>query len=239
MTKKKNKIQHFTWISTIGESKREILDECKVSSWKNPRKEIEAHMKKEYKRPLKIHRIMDEEKILKCPTELIWNSYMRQECQGSCWYCGYKFVNYLGKERNKPENFKHCLGFGQSNIIRQGERELVIVYECPECFEKSQCHVNMDWLYRYGEWIVDNSIHLENEMNRVKFIFKTKGGGDETCYPDEAEITSFETAEEEIKDLIKEFNKEEKRRYGDKARQRELVKLLAPGENYDNRNNKT
>ena len=160
----KNKIQHFTWLSTISPERNiEILDECKVSSWKNPRKEIEAYIKKRYKNSIKIHRIMDEEKLLKCPTELIWNSYMRQESQGNCIYCGFNFVNYLGKERNKPENFKHCLGFGQSNIVRQGERELVIVYECPECFEKSQCHVHLNWLYYYGEWIVDNSIHLKEE----------------------------------------------------------------------------
>lgn len=187
MTTKKNKVQHFTWLSTISpERKIEILDECKVSSWKNPRKEIEAHIKKEYKNPLKIHRVMDEEKILKCPTELIWNSYLRQECQGSCIYCGFKFVNYLGKEKNKPENFKHCLGFGQSNIIRQGKRELVIVYE-------------------------DNEIYC----------------------PDDAEVTSLETAELEIKELIKEFNEEEVRRYGKNQPQRELVKLLIPGEDHE------
>ena len=182
---------------------------------------------------------MDEEKILKCPTELIWNSYLRQENQGSCIYCGYKFVNYLGKEENKPENFKHCLGFGQSNIVRQGERELVIVYECPECFEKSQCHVHSNWLYYYGEWIVDNSIHLENKMITVKFIFKIKGSGKKSYYPDDAEVSSLKTAELEIRELIKEFNEEEIRRYGKDQPQRELVKILAPGENYDNRNNKT
>jgi len=239
MTKKKNKVQHFTWLSIISpEREIGILDECKVSSWKNPRKEIEAYIKKEYKNSIKIHRIMDEEKILKCPTELIWNSYLRQENQGNCIYCGYKFVNYLGKEENKPENFKHCLGFGKSNIVRQGERELVIVYECPECFEKSQCHVHSNWLYYYGEWIVDNSIHLENKENKmisVKFVFKTKDGDKETYCPDEAEVSSLETAEEEIRKLIKEFNKVEeikKRRCGKSQPQRELVKILAPGEEF-------
>ena len=229
MTTERKKVQHFTWLSTISpERKIEILDECKVSSWKNPRKEIEAYIKKEYKDPIKIHRIMDEEKILKCPTELIWNSYLRQENQGSCIYCGFKFVNYLGREENKPENFKHCLGFGKSNIVRQGERELVIVYECPKCFEKSQCHVHLNWLYLFGEWIVDNSIHLdgENTMISVKFTVKQNLGEKEITFSDEAEVTSLETAKEELKELVKKFNEEEVRRYGKKATLRSFIGLI-------------
>jgi len=156
------KIQHFTWLSKSSpERKIEILDECKVSSWEEPREEIEKYIKKEYRSRIEIHRIINEKKLLECPTELIWDDYMRQESQGSCPYCGFKFVNYIGKERNKPENFKHCLGFGQPRIQRDKEKELIVIYECPECFEKSQCHVNYNWLYYFGEWIIDNSIHLK------------------------------------------------------------------------------
>jgi len=156
---KKDKIQHFTWLSRIILN-LEILDKCKVSSWKNPRKEIEAYLKKQYRRkPIpKIGRIIDEKKLLHCPTELIWDSYARQDSQGRCPYCGFEFVHYLGREKNTKENFKYCLGFGQSELREKEQRdgrELVIIYECPECFEKSECHVNHDWFYLYGEWIVD------------------------------------------------------------------------------------
>ena len=154
--------QHFTWLSTISpERKIEILDECEVSSWKNARKEVEQYVKKQYRDPVKIHRIIDEEKLLKCPTELIWNSYIRQESQGYCEYCGYEFVGFLGKEKNKPRNFKHCLGFGSSSIPGRDKR--VTIFECPECFEKTYFHVSENWFYLFGEWIVDESIHLKEE----------------------------------------------------------------------------
>ena len=154
-----NKIQHFTWLSIVGDRKIEILDECKVSSWQNPRKEIEAYIKKQYRNPIKIHRIIDEKKLLKCPTELIWDSYIRQESQGYCEYCGYEFVRFLGRERNKPENFTHCLGFGSSNI--PGRDKVITIFDCPKCFEKTYFHVSENWFYLFGEWIVDNSIHLQ------------------------------------------------------------------------------
>ena len=159
MSTRKNKIQHFTWLSD--DWKREIFDECEVSSWKNPRKNIEDYIKKTFTEPKKIKlcRIIDEKKVLKCPTELVWNSYIRQEYQGHCVYCGYEFVHFLGKERNQPENFKHCLGFGSSNI--PGRDKFIILYECPDCFEKTYFHVDENWLYLYGEWIVDESIHLK------------------------------------------------------------------------------
>ena len=157
--KKKNKLQHFTWMSN-DRRKREILCECMVTSWKNPRKEIEAHIKKEYRKDsnVKIHRIIDEEKVNQCPRELLWNSFIRQDCQGRCTYCGYDFVNFVGREKNQPDNFKYCLGFGSSNI--PGRDKLIILYECPECFEKTYFHVSKDWLYLFGGWIVSKSIHL-------------------------------------------------------------------------------
>lgn len=160
MSTKMSKIQHFTWLSTISpERKIEILDECKVSSWENPRKEIEKYIKKEYRNPIKIHRIIDEKKLLECPIELIWDSYIRQESQGHCEYCGYEFVRFLGKEKNDPRNFKHCLGFGSSKT--PGRDKFVIIFECFNCFEKTYFHVAENWLYLFGEWIVDNSIHLK------------------------------------------------------------------------------
>lgn len=69
-------------------------------------------------------------------------------------------------------------------------------------------------------------------MISVKFVFKTKHGDKEMYYPDEAEVSSLETAGEEIRGLIKEFNDEEMRRYGKNQPQRELVKILAPGEEH-------
>lgn len=161
MKNTKNKIQHFTWLLRPGTSEREILDECKVSSWKNPKEDVEAYVKKTYREPskIKICRIMDENKILQCPRELLWDSLIRQDCQGRCPYCGFEFVHFLGREKNRPENFKYCLGFGSSNI--PGRDKFIILYECPECFEKSYFHIDEKWIYLYGEWIVDNSEVLE------------------------------------------------------------------------------
>jgi len=110
----------------------------------------------------KLLRIIDEEKLKKCPTELIWDSYMRQELQGECSECGYKFIDFFNRGKQKPENFKHCLGFGQSRV-KNFDR--VIVFECPKCFLKSQFHCNDNWYDLYGEWIVDNSIFLKDEKN--------------------------------------------------------------------------
>ena len=57
---------------------------------------------------------------------------------------------------------------------------------------------------------------------RVKTIMKD---GDYE-FKEMIEVTSLEKAEEEIKGMLKEFNEEEKARYGNKARPRELVRVI-------------
>lgn len=61
-------------------------------------------------------------------------------------------------------------------------------------------------------------------MLNVKFIFKRKDDSEE--FPDEASVTSLETAEQEIKELIEQFNEVEIQRYGDEKTCREFVRLL-------------
>jgi len=61
-------------------------------------------------------------------------------------------------------------------------------------------------------------------MMKVKFYYREKGGK-MSPYPDEVTVCSLETAEQEIKKIIKEFNRVEKNRYGDTAKLREFVKL--------------
>jgi len=63
-------------------------------------------------------------------------------------------------------------------------------------------------------------------MIKVKFIFKNKDTGEESDYPDEANVTSLETAEQEIKELLEQFNETERHRYGDEKTCREFVRLL-------------
>lgn len=63
-------------------------------------------------------------------------------------------------------------------------------------------------------------------MIKVKFTFKRKGDNENFPSPDEASVTSLETAEEEIKQIIKEFNEVELQRYGDEKSCREFVCLF-------------
>jgi len=56
---------------------------------------------------------------------------------------------------------------------------------------------------------------------RAKFIYRGLTDGEESH--DDAEVTSKETAEQEIKDLIVWFNEGEKARYSNKGRPREPV----------------
>lgn len=58
---------------------------------------------------------------------------------------------------------------------------------------------------------------------RIKFEFKIIESG--VVYADEANVESIETAKEEIEQLLKEFNEEEKRRYGDTVRYRILESI--------------
>lgn len=61
-------------------------------------------------------------------------------------------------------------------------------------------------------------------MIQVKFTYKRKG--DDENFPDEANVTSLETAEKEIRELIEQFNEGELQRYGNKESYREFVHLL-------------
>lgn len=61
-------------------------------------------------------------------------------------------------------------------------------------------------------------------MLKVKFYSRLKGSEGE-AWPEEASVTSLETAEEEIKEIVKKFNQVEKERYGDKGRPREFIRL--------------
>jgi len=106
----------------------------------------------------KLLRIIDEEKLAECSTELIWDSYQRQELQGECVFCSYKFVDFFNRGKQQKEDFKYCHGFGQSRVKKD---DLIIVFECPECFEKTYFHCNDNWYELYGEWIVDESIFLK------------------------------------------------------------------------------
>jgi len=62
-------------------------------------------------------------------------------------------------------------------------------------------------------------------MIKVKFYYREKGEK-ASPDPDEVTVSSLETAEQEIKNIIEEFNRVEKVRYGDKGRPREFVKLV-------------
>lgn len=142
-----------------------MMDDCEVTSIEKAEKEIKelvARYNKEEERRYgkkkgdsrRLLRIIDEDKLAKCPTELIWDSYQRQELQGECVFCNYKFVDFFNRGQQQKGNFKHCLGFGQPRIKQY---DLVIVFECPECFEKTQFHCNKEWYELYGEWIVEMS----------------------------------------------------------------------------------
>jgi len=61
-------------------------------------------------------------------------------------------------------------------------------------------------------------------MVRVKFQTKNIKTGD--VYDEDVSVTSLETAEEELKELVEEFNRVEEERYGEEGRPREFVKLL-------------
>jgi len=63
-------------------------------------------------------------------------------------------------------------------------------------------------------------------MIKVKFVFKRKSDDKKFDAPDEANVTSLETAEQEIKELLERFNETERQRYGDEKTCREFVCLL-------------
>ena len=62
---------------------------------------------------------------------------------------------------------------------------------------------------------------------RVKFIFDDGKGFN---HIDEADVESFEKAEQELRDLIEEFNRVEEGRHGDEACLRALVGIVHPVE---------
>jgi hypothetical protein len=145
-----------------------LVDDTEIDSLGNTEKEIKElilrYNKQEKKEGRegyrKLLRIIDEEKLKKCPTELLWDTYPRQELQGECCNCGYKFVDFFNRGNQQKENFKYCHGFGHS---RAKDFDRIIVFECPKCFVKSQFHCNENWLELYGEWIVDKSIFIEKK----------------------------------------------------------------------------
>lgn len=64
---------------------------------------------------------------------------------------------------------------------------------------------------------------------RVDFITKLVATGKE-LEKEDAEVTSIETAEAQIKALIADFNKQEKEMYPDDPRLRELVRIIGEGQ---------
>jgi len=110
----------------------------------------------------KFLRIIDEQKLMRCPTGLVWDSYPRQELQGRCPDCDYKFIDFFNRGEQQPKHFKYCHGFGQSRVK---DLDRIVVFECPECFLKSYFHCNDNWYELYGEWIVDNSIFLKESTD--------------------------------------------------------------------------
>jgi len=143
-----------------------LVDDSNVDSFDKAENEIrelvKIYNKKEKtegrKGYRKFLRLIDEKKLGNCPTELIWDSYVRQELQGHCPRCHYKFVDFFNRGKQQPKDFRYCHGFGHSRIKNY---DRVIVFECPECFLKSQFHCNDNWYELYGEWIVDESIYME------------------------------------------------------------------------------
>jgi len=80
-----------------------------------------------------------------------------QDFPGQC-PCGHEFMDFLRDEKVQND-FKDCLGFvdiDPCNISPYRcpkEGELIIGFECPECFVKSGFHVDPGWEGKYGKWI--------------------------------------------------------------------------------------
>lgn len=63
-------------------------------------------------------------------------------------------------------------------------------------------------------------------MKRVKAVIKRKDGGPDDKWEEEFNVTSIETAEDEIRATVNTFNIQEVAQYESRARTREFVKLL-------------
>jgi len=143
-----------------------LIDDMRVTSLELAKEEVLREIAQYNKRELRerkdkasfrnLIRIIDQRAAEQCPQFLDYRDMLRQEFQGYCPECGYKFVDFLkGRELNQKENFRYCLGFGESDFERKARR--VICFECPKCFVKSYFHCPNNWFNFYADWIVKSS----------------------------------------------------------------------------------
>ena len=77
-----------------------------------------------------------------------WRGYTEQNCQGNCPHCDektFEFIRISKKDRTKKD-FKNVLGY---SLDCQKPGSIIILMECPECFEKSYFHAPKEWAWLY------------------------------------------------------------------------------------------
>ena len=85
-----------------------------------------------------------------------WQGYPEQNYQGKCPYCNYEMFEFLKQDYRKErteKDFKNVIGYSLDSNKNTRGKEIIILLECPKCFEKSYFHVDKSWIEDYGKWL--------------------------------------------------------------------------------------
>ena len=85
-----------------------------------------------------------------------WRGYPEETSQGHCpncnaitfpFYLKWTGKTFLGRTK---KDFKNVLGY---SMDCRKKDNIILLLECPKCFEKSYFHVPTYWIEDYGKWL--------------------------------------------------------------------------------------
>lgn len=95
---------------------------------------------------------------MKCPWGICRADSARQDFPGRCQHCNYIIADFTKSVRKKID-FKYVLGFAGYSVRKD---KVCMLFECPECFQKSHIHIKRELMEKYGKWADEISIFAKD-----------------------------------------------------------------------------